>query len=104
MDLYRLPRARLLIAARGLPARISDAMARRCGTAVAPEPPTFPVRDLLTHGWILLGERLGAELVFGTVTKPWRALGGGPKQPVTAEHFASFSEPGFGKVAESIRG
>jgi hypothetical protein len=37
------------------------------------------------------------------VTKPWRALGGEPKQPVTAENFASFSEPGFAKLAESTR-
>ncbi|HEX6194519.1 MAG TPA: hypothetical protein VFZ37_01325 [Jiangellaceae bacterium] len=101
MDLYRLPMARVLIAARGLPARISDARARRRGEAVTPEPTTFRIRDLPAHGWILLGERPGAELVFGTVTKPWRALGGEPKQPVTAEHFAGFSEPGFAKLAES---
>ncbi len=68
---------------------------------MAPEPPTFRIRDLPAHGWILLGERPGAELVFGTVTKPWRALGGEPKQAVTAEHFAGFSEPGFAKLAES---
>lgn len=103
IDLYRLPLARVLIAARGLPARISDARARRRGEAVAPEPPTFRVRDLPAHGWILLGERPGVELVFGIVTKPWQARGGEPKQPVTAETFASFSEPGFAKLAESTR-
>jgi hypothetical protein len=35
------------------------------------------------------------------VTKAWRALGGEPEQPVTAENFASFSEPGYAKLAES---
>jgi hypothetical protein len=103
LDLYQLPLARVLIAARGLPARVSDARARRRGEAVAPEPPTFRVRDLPAHGWILLGERPRAELVFGTVTKPWKALGGEPKQPVTPKNFASFSEPGFAKLAASTR-
>ena len=103
LDLYRLPVARVLIEARGLPARIAAARARRRGQALAPEPPTFRVRDLPAHGWILLGERPGAELVFGTVTKPWQALGGEPEQPVTAGHFAGFREPGFAKLAESTR-
>ncbi|WP_282784331.1 MULTISPECIES: hypothetical protein [unclassified Nocardia] len=103
IDLYRLPLARLLIAARGLPARISDVRARRRGEAVPPEPPTFRVRDLPEHGWMLLGERPHSELVFGTVTKPWRALGGEPEKPVTAENFAGFDEPGFAKMAESTR-
>jgi hypothetical protein len=101
LDLYRLPVARILLAARGLPARMSDARARRRGETLSPEPPTFRIRDLPAHGWILLGERPGTELVFGTVTKPWRALGGEPKQPVTTESFATFSDAGFAKMAES---
>ena len=103
MDLYRLPLARLLIGARGLPARLADARARCHGRFVAPEPPTFRVRDLPAHGWILLGERPGTELVYGSVTKPWRALGGEPEQPVTAESFAAFGAPGFTKLAESTQ-
>lgn len=43
----------------------------------------------------------GAELVFGTVTKPWRGLGGEPDKAVTAASFVSFAEPGFAKLAES---
>jgi hypothetical protein len=46
IDLYQLPLAQLLIAARGLPARIFDARARRRGEPVAPEPATFRIRDL----------------------------------------------------------
>lgn len=101
IDLYRLPLARVLIGARGLPARLSDARARRRGEPVAPDPATFRIRDLPAHGWFLLGERPGAQLVYGTVTKPWRALGGEPEQPVTADNFSSFSEPGYAKLAES---
>ncbi|HEX6325126.1 MAG TPA: hypothetical protein VFZ72_01025 [Jiangellaceae bacterium] len=101
IDLYQLSLAKVLIGARGLPARISDARARRHGAAVAAEPTTFRVRDLPAHGWFLLGERPGAQLVYGTVTKPWRALGGEPEQPVTVDNFASFSESGYAKLAES---
>lgn len=102
-DLYQLPLARVLIGARALPARVADARARRRGETVAPEPPTFRVRDLPAHGWILLGERPGAQLVYGTVTKPWRGTGGEPAEPVTADGFAGFAEPGFAKMAESTR-
>ena len=91
VDLYQLPLARLLIGVRGLPARISDATARHRAEAVVPPPTTFRIRDLPAHGWFLLGERPGAELVFGTVTKPWRALGGAPVPPVTAANFAGFT-------------
>lgn len=102
-DLYQLPLARVLIGARGLPARVADAKSRRRGETVADEPPTFRVRDLPAHGWMLLGERPGSELVYGTVTKPWRPTGGEPTEPVTADDFAGFAEPGFAKMAESTR-
>ncbi|KZS83340.1 hypothetical protein B4U45_21075 [Mycobacterium persicum] len=103
LDLYRLPLVHLLIAARGLPARLADARARRRGESVAAEPPTFRVRDLPARGWILLGEWPGTELVLGTVTKPWQPLGGEPERPVTADSFAGFAEPGFAKLAETTR-
>jgi hypothetical protein len=101
LDLYRLPLARVLLHARGLPGRLADAAARRRGETVAPEPRTFRVRDLPARGWIPLGERPGVELVYGAVGKAWQATGGGPETPVTAETFADFAEPGFAKIAES---
>ncbi|EUA14857.1 hypothetical protein I546_0019 [Mycobacterium kansasii 732] len=93
----------LLIAARGLPARLAAARARRRGESVAAEPPTFRVRDLPGRGWILLGEWPGTELVLGTVTKPWQPLGGEPERPVTADSFAGFAEPRFARIAETTR-
>jgi hypothetical protein len=102
LDLFRLPVARVLLEARGLPGRLADAAARRHGDTVAPEPPTFRVRDLPARGWILLGERPGSELVYGAVGQPWKGTGGTPPEPpVTAETFATFTEPGFAKIAES---
>ncbi|MGE5286780.1 MAG: hypothetical protein ACM3ML_06155, partial [Micromonosporaceae bacterium] len=82
LDLRRLPLARVLITARGLPARLSGAVARHRGQRVARKSPPFRVRDLPAHGWVLLGEHPRAELVYGTVTQPWRALGGEPPQPM----------------------
>lgn len=102
LDLFRLPVTRVLLEARGLPGRLVDAVARRHGETVVPEPPTFRVRDLPARGWILLGERPGTELVYGTVGEPWKGTGGSsPAPPVTAETFAAFTEPGFAKLAES---
>lgn len=101
IDLYRLPLARFLLAARGLPARASEVVGRRRGEEPVTEPPTFRIRDLPAHGWFVLGERPGVEVVYGTVTQPWRALGGEPTEPVSAERFADFSEPGFAKLAAS---
>ena len=102
LDLFRLPVARMLLEARGLPSRLSTAADRRHGETVVPEPPTFRVRDLPARGWIPLGERSGAELVYGAVGQPWQGTGGSPPEPpVTAETFATFAEPGFAKLAES---
>jgi hypothetical protein len=102
LDLFRLPVARVLLEARGLPVRVANAVARRHGEAVVPEPPTFRVRDLPARGWILLGERPCTQLVYGVVGQPWKGTGGSPPEPpVTAETFAAFAEPGFAKLAES---
>lgn len=102
LDLYRLPLTRVLLEARGLPARLADAVARRRGEKVAPEPPTFRVRDLPARGWLLLGERPGVELVYGTVARLTGAPDA-PERPVTAETFAGFAAPGFIKLAENTR-
>ena len=52
--------------------------------------------DVLTHGWCILAEEPGRELVIGTVTQPWKAnvefLG------LLPDAFAAFKEPGYAKV------
>jgi hypothetical protein len=48
-------------------------------------------------GWVTLGEVPGRELVFGAVGTFWRA--DIEWRDVPAEEFASFSEPGWGKIA-----
>jgi hypothetical protein len=103
-DLFQLRAFRVLIGARGLPQRLADALRRRAGQAgESSSPPTFRLRDLPSMGWMLLGERPGAELVFGQVGKPWKPGGGSPTEPVTRAEFAAFDQPGFAKLVESTR-
>jgi hypothetical protein len=103
-DLFQLRAFRVLIGARGLPQRLADALRRRGGQAGTPSaPPTFRLRDMTAMGWMLLGERPGAELVFGQVGKPWKPRGGAPAEPVTRAEFATFDRPGFAKLVESTR-
>jgi hypothetical protein len=102
-DLFQLRAFRVLIGARGLPQRLADALRRRADQTQAPTRPRFRLRDLPSMGWMLLGERPGAELVFGQVGKPWKPRGGAPTDPVTPAEFAGFDRPGFAKLVESTR-
>lgn len=48
-------------------------------------------------GWVNLGERPGQELAFGAVGTFWKA--DIERYDVSAEDFAAFAEPGWGKIA-----
>ena len=52
-------------------------------------------------GWRIVAEEPGRELAFGAVTQPWRA------KPVfyglPPAEFARFNEPGYAKIAFTIR-
>jgi hypothetical protein len=52
-------------------------------------------------GWVVLAEIPGHEIVFGAVTQPWVAR---PIfQSVPPEKFAEFSQPGYVKIAWTLR-
>ena len=104
-DLFQLRAFRVLIGARELPQRLADAVRRRGDQAgvSSSSPPTFRLRDMSSIGWMPLGERPGAELVFGQVGKPWKPRGASPAEPVTRAEFAGFDQPGFAKLVESTR-
>jgi hypothetical protein len=59
------------------------------------------VADMQAIGWGVLAEEAGRELVLGAVTRPWEA------NPVfralPPEEFGAFSEPGFVKIAWTLR-
>jgi hypothetical protein len=55
-------------------------------------------------GFLLLGERPGQEIVFGTVVQPWKAVTDDEPAPrVEAGQFSAFDNPGYVKVAFNIR-
>jgi hypothetical protein len=52
-------------------------------------------------GWGVLAEREGAEIVMGAVTQPW--LADVVFRPLPREDFVAFREPGFVKIAWTLR-
>ena len=52
-------------------------------------------------GWEVLAEVPGREVVMGAVTQPWEA--NVVFQPVPADAFAAFDEPGYVKIAWTLR-
>lgn len=59
------------------------------------------VEQAILWGWGVLYEAPGKEILFGAVTQPWIAR---PLlQALRPEEFAEFSEPGFVKIAWSLK-
>jgi putative NADPH-quinone reductase len=57
--------------------------------------------QLESFGWRIVAERPGKELVFGAITQPWKA---NPRfEGLPAEQFARFHEPGYAKIAFTLR-
>lgn len=52
-------------------------------------------------GWGVLAERPGREVILGAVTKPWE--GDVVFRALPPEEFAAFNEPGFVKIAWTLR-
>lgn len=76
---------------RGLPARLQ-------GHAVEPPPELrLAAGTASLPGWVYLGEVPGRELAFGAVGKFWKA--DIEWRDVSLDRFASFDEPGWGKIA-----
>jgi len=63
--------------------------------------PTTLMEQMQSIGWVVLSERAGREIVFGSVTQPWQA------EPVfrsiPPEQFKEFAEPGYVKIAWTLR-
>ena len=104
LDLFQTPVIRVLIGIRDLPRRAAGTLRGRLSTtSPPPSRRTFRLRDMVDLGWILLGERPGAELVLGQVGRPWKGVAVSTGLPTTPEQFTSFVEPGFAKIATSLR-
>lgn len=104
LDLFQAPLVRTLIDIRALPQCVAGTL-RGLGAAATPAASrrTFRVRDMVGLGWILLGETPGVEMVLGQVGRPWKGVATSARAPTTAEQFTAFGEPGFAKIAASLR-
>ncbi|QNN51178.1 hypothetical protein [Nocardioides mesophilus] len=102
LDVYRSRLVHALISLRGLPPRLATRL--RGDPDVTGPDTTFRLRDLTERGWLLLGERPGAELVLGQVSRPWRTRAAAPTvTPSTPAAFTAFDQPGFAKITASFR-
>ena len=71
------------------------------GTPDDHERPSGLVDHMLSLGWLVLDESPGREIVVGSVTKPWE-----PNvtfRGIPPEQFAAFDEPGYVKIAWTLR-
>ena len=63
--------------------------------------PQALVEQMTSIGWVVLAERAGREVVLGSVTQPWEAA---PVfRSVAPAEFLSFAEPGYVKIAWTLR-
>ena len=100
-DLSQSAVVRTLLELRSLPNRLQRALERR--PAESARPP-LNLDDMERVGFLLLGERPGHEIVFGSVVQPWKAVTDNEPAPrVEADRFAAFDTPGYVKVAFNIR-
>jgi deazaflavin-dependent oxidoreductase (nitroreductase family) len=103
LDFFQVPLIRTLIGLRGIPQRLVAALTGH-RTAGAPARRTLRLGDDLAGlGFSRLGETPGVELVWGQVSCPWTPLAASTAAPCTVEEFAGFDQPGFAKIAFSLR-
>ncbi len=70
-------------------------------TPTPPAPANGLLRGALSLGWGILANRAGREIVLGAVTRPWEP---NPVfRDVLPQDFATFNEPGYVKIAWSLR-
>jgi hypothetical protein len=63
--------------------------------------PSRLLAQMQSIGWVVLAETAGREIVLGSVTQPWEAA---PVfRSIPADKFLDFSEPGFVKIAWTLR-
>ena len=92
MELLRLPLIRAIIKAREL--------------VLGGVPDTRPhpaqlLEQMRSIGWVVLSETAGREIVLGSVTQPWEAA---PIfRSIPPSEFRDFAEPGFVKIAWTLR-
>ena len=59
------------------------------------------IDEVLSIGWGVLAQEPGREIVLGAVTQPWKS--DVKFRALPPDEFAAFDEPGFAKIAWTIR-
>lgn len=91
-DLSQSTVIRVLLQLRSLPNRLQRVLK---GCPAESARPPLNLDDLERVGFMLLGERPGHEIVFGSVVQPWKAVTDNEPPPqVEADGFATFDTPG----------
>ncbi|WP_263410917.1 hypothetical protein [Terriglobus tenax] len=96
-------RAACFLRLRQIPAVRAVFRTRELALSAEPSPQSMLslVEQARAWGWGVLSEKPGEEIIFGAVTQPWEA------NPVfralPAESFAGFQQPGFVKIAWTLR-
>lgn len=92
IDMSELPIVRAVFKSRELIFRSAPDKGRR---------PRRLLAEVQALGWVVLAETPEREIVVGAVTKPWEANVTFHSLPF--EEFAAFSEPGYVKIAWTLR-
>ena len=71
------------------------------GRRYAPQQPRAFLAMAKSIGWGVLAEHPGREIVLGAVTQPW--LADVVFRPLPPNAFSAFNEPGFVKIAWTLR-
>ena len=95
---FATPSSACCSALRELPNRIAHKLR---GDPPLPTPTSFTVDAVATPQMVDSGEEPGVEIVVGAVGRFWRRDYGG--RTVAAEMFVHFNEPGYAKIAISLR-
>jgi hypothetical protein len=69
--------------------------------ATEARPPQSLIDEVLSIGWGVLAQESGREIVLGAVTQPWKS--DVKFRALPPNEFAAFNEPGFAKIAWTIR-
>ncbi len=70
-------------------------------SAADERPPQSLIDEVLSIGWGVLAQESGREIVLGAVTQPWES--DVKFRALPSDEFAAFDEPGFAKIAWTIR-
>lgn len=78
-----------------------DARAFVMGVKPLPyEPPKHFVDAMKQVGWVILDEKPGQEIIFGTLAQPW--IADAAFRTIPADEFTTFNEPGYVKILFNI--